>query len=176
MSSKTLAVITVGIGTLAALKRVKKSPAIASLVLTAKANSCNARLHALVTDELRAELRAAADKVDEPRTRKAFLDIVGKLGGTPPAPKRRGRLTAHTTRLSLEDDAYTVEALTDAGIPAQVARRLQADGPRCTAMKPLIAIGGRKRAPEATTQYIWGPDAMVLLDDTMRRYAPKEQA
>src|SRR5688500_1941494 len=67
-------------------------------------------------------------------------------------------------RMTLRKDAYTLEALIEAGVPAQVARTLLADGARAIPMRPRVALTGRRRAP-LTTAYVWGPDAAVLLAD-----------
>lgn len=70
--------------------------------------------------------------------------------------------------MKLRNDAYTPEALMDAGIPPAVVKTLIADGPRAVPERPLLAVGGRKRDKLATTRYVWGPDAMVLLAETAK--------
>ena len=59
-------------------------------------------------------------------------------------------------------DAYTVDAIIDAGVPPETARRIVADGPRAVPERPRISVRRRGRAP-LTTSYIWGPDANALL-------------
>lgn len=64
--------------------------------------------------------------------------------------------------LKLAADAYTPEALMDAGVDPMVVRTLLADGPRAVPERPLLSVKGRKRGLE-TMKYCWGPDAMALL-------------
>lgn len=54
-------------------------------------------------------------------------------------------------------DAFTVECVIAAGIPADVARRAMADGPRATPQRARVSLDGRKRT-EPTIHYVWGPD------------------
>ena len=68
-------------------------------------------------------------------------------------------------KLKLKNDAYTIGALVDAGVPGAVARTLLADGPNAVPEKPLLSLTSRRRG-ELTTSYVWGPDAEVLLQDT----------
>lgn len=58
-------------------------------------------------------------------------------------------------------DAYTLDAVIAAGIPAPIARTLLADGPRAVPERPRESTHGRRRAP-LTTVYVWGPDANTL--------------
>lgn len=60
-------------------------------------------------------------------------------------------------------DAYTVEAVIEAGVPATIARTLLATGPRAVPECPRLTAKGRQRAKRPTTFYIWGPDAESLL-------------
>jgi len=64
----------------------------------------------------------------------------------------------------LARDAYSVEALIDAGLSHDQAVRLVVDGPRVTPKRPRLSLTGRTRGP-LTTTYIWGPDAAVLIGD-----------
>lgn len=59
-------------------------------------------------------------------------------------------------------DAYTLDAVVEAGIPASVARTLLADGPHAVPERPRLSLHGRRRAP-LTQAYVWGPDANTLL-------------
>lgn len=59
-------------------------------------------------------------------------------------------------------DAYSLEAVVNAGVPAKVARALVVDGPRAVPERPRVSTSRRGRGPE-TTSYIWGPDANALL-------------
>ena len=68
-------------------------------------------------------------------------------------------------KLKLRNDAYTPDALEEAGVPGDVVRTLLADGPNAVPEKPLLSLTSRRRG-ELTTRYIWGPDAEVLLQDT----------
>lgn len=58
-------------------------------------------------------------------------------------------------------DAFTVDACIEAGIPASVAQRAVADGPRATPQRARLSLHGRKRT-EPTTCYVWGPDLRFL--------------
>lgn len=69
---------------------------------------------------------------------------------------------------SFKVDAYTLEAVVEAGIPAAVARKLLADGPRAVEMRPRLRLAGRGRGP-ATKSYVWGPDAAALLQEPANR-------
>ena len=70
------------------------------------------------------------------------------------------------TRLAsrLRADAYTADALIEAGGPSAAARTLLADGPRAVLERPRLSLTGRRRGPP-TTVYVWGPDAARLLSD-----------
>lgn len=70
--------------------------------------------------------------------------------------------------LRLAKDAYTPEALMDAGVDPMVVRTLLADGPNAVPERPRLAVNGRKRAKEATSKYVWGPDAMTLLAEQQK--------
>lgn len=66
-------------------------------------------------------------------------------------------------KLSLRKAAYTVEALIDAGVPAARALTLRV----AVGQKPeraLVSVRGRTRTRDTITDYVWGPDAMVLLE------------
>lgn len=65
--------------------------------------------------------------------------------------------------MRLRSEAYTPEALMDAGIDPHVVATLIADGPRAVPARPLLSLRGKRRAKEPTTRYCWGPDAAVLL-------------
>ena len=74
--------------------------------------------------------------------------------------------------LRLRAAAYTLDAIIDAGIAPDVARTLlAAAGPHAVPERPLMRVGGRKR-DELTTHYVWGPDAMVLLEELDETGAP----
>lgn len=60
------------------------------------------------------------------------------------------------------NDAYTVEAVIEAGVPPTVARTLVAD--TTIEERPRLSVTGRKRG-EPTTHYVWGNDANVLLSE-----------
>lgn len=66
--------------------------------------------------------------------------------------------------LTLRDDAYAPGALVDAGVPPLLVRTLLASGPRAVPERPRLSCTGRRRA-DFTTQYVWGPDARVLLSE-----------
>lgn len=59
-------------------------------------------------------------------------------------------------------DAYTVDCVIAAGIPASVARQAIVDGPRATPQRARVNLAGRTRT-EPTTQYVWGPDLSFLM-------------
>lgn len=59
-------------------------------------------------------------------------------------------------------DAFTVDAVIAAGIPATVARRAIVDGSRATPQRARLSLDGRKRT-EPTTQYVWGPDLKFIV-------------
>lgn len=59
-------------------------------------------------------------------------------------------------------DAYTVDAVIAAGIPAVVARQAVVDGKRATPQRARLSLDGRKRT-EPTTQYVWGPDLQFIM-------------
>lgn len=59
-------------------------------------------------------------------------------------------------------DAYTLEAVVEAGVPARIARKLLADGPANVPERPRTSLVRRGRASE-TRAYVWGPDAVALL-------------
>lgn len=65
-------------------------------------------------------------------------------------------------------DAYAPGALVDAGIHPEVVRTLLADDPAGRLERPRLAMTGRKRGP-ATSVYVWGPDAAVLLSEGQQR-------
>lgn len=65
--------------------------------------------------------------------------------------------------MKLGNDAYTPEALMDAGLDYKVVKTLLADGPRAVPERPRTTLTGRGREKEPTTRYVWGPDARVLL-------------
>jgi hypothetical protein len=65
--------------------------------------------------------------------------------------------------IKLRKDAYSLAALIDAGVPVAVARKLLVAQPS-RPERPRVSVTGRKRDPE-TTEYIWGPDASVLLQE-----------
>ena len=61
-------------------------------------------------------------------------------------------------------DAYTLDAVVDAGVSPSIARTLLADGPNAKPERPRISTTKRGRAP-LTTTYVWGPDANTLLGE-----------
>lgn len=64
--------------------------------------------------------------------------------------------------MRLRKDAYSLEAIIAAGVAPAVAKTLLADGPAAVPMRPRLALTGRRRGAE-TREYVWGPDAEVLL-------------
>lgn len=74
------------------------------------------------------------------------------------------------SRLHLRDDAYTPNALVDAGVPADLVRALIADGPRAVPERARESMTGRKRS-QPTVHYVWGPDARRLLSETKANHA-----
>ena len=66
--------------------------------------------------------------------------------------------------IKLKSAAYTLEAIIGAGIHPDIARTLLADGPKAVPERAIVSGGGRKRTNEPTTLYVWGPDAMTLLE------------
>jgi hypothetical protein len=64
--------------------------------------------------------------------------------------------------------AYTLTAVVQAGVPPSIAKKLLADGPRCTPERPRISATGRARGLE-TTFYVWGPDANTLLAEPAQK-------
>lgn len=66
--------------------------------------------------------------------------------------------------MKFKNDAYTLDAVVQAGVPPQIARKLLADGPRAVSERPRLSISGRRRG-ELTQTYVWGPDAAVLLTE-----------
>lgn len=73
--------------------------------------------------------------------------------------------------MRLGKKAYTLGALTDAGMPADVARTMLADGRNAVPERALLSTepGTRKRTPQPTRDYVWGPDAMTLLAGVRER-------
>jgi hypothetical protein len=67
-------------------------------------------------------------------------------------------------------DAYTLEAVIEAGLTPEQARLCLADGPRAVPERARVSMTGRKRT-EPTTRYVWGPDANWLLGLTPTRKA-----
>jgi hypothetical protein len=66
----------------------------------------------------------------------------------------------HNVRI-FSADAFTVDAVIAAGIPADVARRAVVDGRRATPQRARVSLDGRQRT-EPTTQYVWGPDLKFI--------------
>jgi hypothetical protein len=73
-------------------------------------------------------------------------------------------MTALQIAQRLQRAAYSPDALIDAGLSSDQARRLLADGPRAVPERPRVRLTGRRRGPPTST-YIWGPDAALLLRD-----------
>lgn len=71
--------------------------------------------------------------------------------------------------LTFRRAAYCPQALVDAGIPSHVVRTLLADGPRAVPERAYVGLHGRRRTPEPTREYVWGPDVEVLLQDRKER-------
>ncbi len=65
--------------------------------------------------------------------------------------------------MTFKKDAYTLNAVVEAGIAPALAKTLLADGPRCVPERARLSIHGRKRTTNPTTSYVWGPDANTLL-------------
>lgn len=65
--------------------------------------------------------------------------------------------------VALKRDAYTLDAVIEAGIPPAVARTLVADGPNAVPERARTSIEGRGRTKDPIRDYVWGPDAMVIL-------------
>lgn len=59
-------------------------------------------------------------------------------------------------------DAYTLDAVIEAGVPREAAVTLLADGVRCVPEHPRLHLKGRGRG-KLTTHYVWGSDANTLL-------------
>jgi hypothetical protein len=70
--------------------------------------------------------------------------------------------------LTLKADAYTLQAIIDAGVPPDVAMTLLVSGPNAVPERALLSVHGRQRTQAPVSAYIWGPDAMVLLADRER--------
>lgn len=70
--------------------------------------------------------------------------------------------------MKFRKDAYAPGALVDAGIHPDIVRTLMSDDPAGRLERPRLALAGRRRGP-ATSAYVWGPDAAVLLSEGQRR-------
>lgn len=74
-----------------------------------------------------------------------------------------------------KSDAYTLNAVVEAGIPVTVAKLLLADGPRAVPARPRLSVTKRGRG-DLTTHYVWGPDANTLLaEPAQARLLPTEK-
>ena len=71
--------------------------------------------------------------------------------------------------------AYTVQAVVDAGVDPRVARTLLADGPRALPERAFTSLTGRRRTKEPIREYVWGPDAIVLLQERGAAMAERQQ-
>ena len=59
--------------------------------------------------------------------------------------------------------AWAPEALIEAGMDPGLVRRCLADGPHAVPERARLSTTGRKRTPEPTTRYVWGPDLRFLM-------------
>jgi hypothetical protein len=71
--------------------------------------------------------------------------------------------------LAFRRAAYTLDALIEAGVDPQVAHTLLVDGRRAVPERALVSLYRRQRTPEPIQEYVWGPDAEVLLQEPKQR-------
>ena len=71
--------------------------------------------------------------------------------------------------LTFRRAAYTQEALVNVGVDPRIVRTLLAAGPRAIPERALITLHGRRRTAEPIQEYVWGPDAAVLLKEREER-------
>lgn len=72
--------------------------------------------------------------------------------------------------LLLRNEAYTPNALIDAGLAADVVRTLIVDGPRAVPERARESLTGRKRT-QPTVHHVWGCDARALLAEVKGQHA-----
>lgn len=60
-------------------------------------------------------------------------------------------------------DAYTPDALVQAGVPPELVRTLLVDPKRASPEHARLSVTGRKRTTTPTLEYGWGPDVNYLL-------------
>ncbi len=72
-------------------------------------------------------------------------------------------VTACLERFGVVRDAFTPDALVDAGVPAALVNLLIADGRDAVPERPRLSITGGGRADEETRRYVWGPDVAAFL-------------
>lgn len=70
--------------------------------------------------------------------------------------------------IRFQKDAYTINAVIEAGVHPATAKTLLASGPNATPMKARCSMHGRRRT-EPTQDYVWGPDANTLLAEQAAR-------
>jgi hypothetical protein len=58
--------------------------------------------------------------------------------------------------------AWTPEALVAAGYTPEDVNRWLVDGPRAVPERARLSVTGRKRTPQPTRRYVWGPDLRFL--------------
>lgn len=77
--------------------------------------------------------------------------------------------------LKLGKKAYTVGALICAGVPPDVAKTMRVDDRigRANPERAIEVVGSRTRTREPIVDYVWGPDAMWLLQGLAERHAKK---
>lgn len=72
-------------------------------------------------------------------------------------------VSACLERFGVVRDAFTPNALVDAGVPVALVNLLIADGRNAVPERPRVSITGRGRAEEETRRYVWGPDVAAFL-------------